>query len=199
MYKVFIDGQAGTTGLRIHQYLAGREDFDLLEIAGADRKNETAKYDLIRNADVVILCLPDDAAAQTVKLAANTKARILDASTAHRVNPDWAYGLPELSERHREAVRTARLVSNPGCYPTGFLLAVRPLVAAGLLDPGIILTICAVSGYTGGGRQMVERYEARAERDPTNLWYSRPYALGMNHKHVPEMKHHAGLDHAHGE
>jgi len=112
------------------------------------------------------------------------------------VNPDWAYGLPELSERHREAVRTARLVSNPGCYPTGFLLAVRPLVAAGLLDPGIILTICAVSGYTGGGRQMVERYEARAERDPTNLWYSRPYALGMNHKHVPEMKHHAGLDHA---
>ncbi len=195
MHKVFIDGQAGTTGLRIHEYLAPRADITLLEIAEADRKNDAAKHDLIREADVVILCLPDDAAARTVKLAANTNTRIIDASTAHRVHPDWTYGLPELTREQREGIHAARHVSNPGCYPTGFLLGVRPLVDAGIIPADMHLTISAISGYTGGGRQMVERYEERKRTHPDDLWHVRPYALGMAHKHLPEMQRFAGLEH----
>ena len=138
--------------------------------------------------------MPDDAARETVKLAANTGARIIDASTAHRVNPDWTYGIPELRSGQREKIRAARLVSNPGCYPTGFLLAVAPLVASGLLKRDLPVTISAISGYTGGGRQMVEEYEARARTHPEDLWHARPYALNLQHKHVPEMKMYAGLD-----
>lgn len=197
MYRIFIDGQAGTTGIRINQYLDGRDDLEILEIPTSKRKNDRVKHELVNEADVVILCLPDGAARETVKLAASSKARILDASTAHRVNPDWAYGLPELitkkQVRQRDAVTGARKVSNPGCYPTGFLLAVSPLVASGILNAEAALTISAVSGYTGGGRTMIERYEARARSHPDALWYSRPYALPMNHKHVPEMKYYAGL------
>lgn len=194
MYKIFIDGQSGTTGLRINEYLASRDDLDVLQIAESERKNESAKSDLINAADLVVLCLPDDAARNTVKLAANAKARILDASTAHRVNPDWVYGLPELGPGRREKIKQARLVSNPGCYPTGFLLAIAPLVSHGLMTPRVPLTISALSGYTGGGRKMVEEYEARARSHPNDLWYARPYALGMNHKHLSEMKHYAALD-----
>lgn len=196
MHRVFIDGHAGTTGLRIHRYLQGRDDLEILEIAEADRKNDNVKYDLIAEADVVILCLPDDAARQTVKLAANTRARMLDASTAHRVAPNWVYGMPELCETQRERIRQAKFVSNPGCYPTGFLLGIAPLTRAGRLATSAPLTISAVSGYTGGGRQMVETYEARAKSHPDALWYARPYALSLKHKHVPEMQHYAGLEHA---
>lgn len=194
MYKVFIDGQSGTTGLRIREYLAPRDDLDILEIAEAERKSDAAKYDLIRQADVVILCLPDDAARQTVKLAANAGTRIIDASSAHRVDPAWVYGLPELGGRQRDRIRDAGLVSNPGCYPTGFLLAITPLVVAGLLPSNVVLTISALSGYTGGGRKMVEAYTDRAATHPRDLWYARPYALDMNHKHLPEMRYYAGLD-----
>jgi N-acetyl-gamma-glutamyl-phosphate reductase len=196
MHKIFIDGQAGTTGLKIHQYLQGRGDLALLEIADEDRKNDAVKYDLVSEADVVIMCLPDEAAKKTVKLAANAPARMIDASTAHRVDPDWTYGLPELSPGQRKDIQRAKFVSNPGCYPTGFLLAVSPLTRGGLLDSQVVLTISAVSGYTGGGRQMIERYEERATNQPDQLWYSRPYALSMNHKHVPEMTHFAGLAHS---
>jgi N-acetyl-gamma-glutamyl-phosphate reductase len=194
MHSIFIDGQAGTTGLRIHQYLEARSDLALMKIPEADRKNESVKYDFVRAADIVILCLPDEAARATVKLAANSGARILDASTAHRVHQDWTYGMPELDGGQRDKIRNARLVSNPGCYPTGFLLAVAPLVSAGWLSRDIVLTISAVSGYTGGGRKMVEEYEARRVSHPDELWYVRPYGLDMNHKHVPEMKFYAGLD-----
>lgn len=195
-HRIFIDGQAGTTGLRIHAYLKDRDDLELLEIPDSDRKNEQAKRDLIDTADLVILCLPDDAARDTVALAANGPARLLDASTAHRVNPDWVYGLPELCPGQRDAIANARLVSNPGCYPTGFLLAVRPLLDSGLIRKDAPLTISALSGYSGGGRKMIERYEARAAEQPDNLWYFRPYGLKLSHKHVPEMTLYAGLDKA---
>lgn len=194
MHKVFIDGQAGTTGLKIHEYLASREAFHLLQIDDADRKSDAAKHDLIREADVVILCLPDAAAIETVKLAANTKARVLDASTAHRIAPDWAYGLPELGDGQRKQIENARYVANPGCYPTGFLLGVRPLVAAGIIPASLQLSISAISGYTGGGRQMVERYEAQSREHPDALWHVRPYSLDMNHKHLPEMQRYSGLE-----
>ncbi len=194
MHSIFIDGQAGTTGLKIHHYLAHREEFDLLEIDEAHRKDDAAKLDLIRQADVVVLCLPDAAAIETVRLAENTDARILDASTAHRVHPDWAYGLPELGQGQREKIAAARCVSNPGCYPTGYLLAVRPLADAGIIPASSQLSISALSGYTGGGRQMVERYEAQTCAHPEALWHARPYALNMNHKHLPEMQQYSGLE-----
>ena len=194
MHKIFIDGQSGTTGLRIHEYLAARDDLTLLQIPEADRKNDEAKYEFIRQADVVILCLPDDAARQTVKLAANSGTRILDASTAHRIHPDWAYGMPELADGQRDRIKNSHRVANPGCYPTGFLLALAPLVSGGMLPSSAPVTISAISGYTGGGRRMVEEYEAREASHPDELWYARPYGLDMQHKHVPEMKHFAGLD-----
>ena len=195
MHKIFIDGQAGTTGLKIHSYLQCRADLVVLEVAKADRKNESVKQDLVNAADIVILCLPDEAAKQTVGLASNARTRIIDASTAFRVDPAWVYGLPELAGQ-RDRIRAAQLVSNPGCYATGFLLAIAPLTSGEFLDANIPLSISAVSGYTGGGRPMIERYEARAVEHPDALWYSRPYALRLEHKHVPEMHKHAGLVHA---
>lgn len=196
-YRVFIDGQAGTTGLQIHERLSQRGDIELLEIAAADRKNPEAKQALIESADVVVLCLPDAAAVETVALSQQSGAnnvRFIDASTAHRVDPDWTYGLAELSDGQREAVAASRFVSNPGCYPTGFLLAVTPLIESGLLDPETLLTINAISGYSGGGRQLIEKYEAR--RDDDDIWPVRPYALSLQHKHIPEMTRYAGLSHA---
>lgn len=195
MHRVFIDGQAGTTGLKIHQYLANRGEFELLEIEDAQRKNDRVKREIIAEADVVVMCLPDAAAIETASLAADTTARLLDASTAHRVHPDWTYGLPELTSGQRRKIRNARFVANPGCYPTGYLLAVRPLVEAGVLPDSLQLTISALSGYTGGGRQMVERYEAQQQAHPDALWHARPYALSMNHKHLPEMQRYSGLAH----
>ncbi|XOV87443.1 MAG: N-acetyl-gamma-glutamyl-phosphate reductase [Pseudomonadota bacterium] len=193
MYKVFIDGQAGTTGLKIQGFLQGRPDLVLLEIDEAHRKSEAARRELVNEADIVLLCLPDDAAREAVALA-NNNTRFIDASTAHRVNPDWTYGLPELAPGQRKRIAGARYVSNPGCYPTGFLLAIAPLVRHGDLRTDIPLTISALSGYTGGGRQMVADYEARAREHPDALWYSRPYALHLDHKHLPEMQRYAGLE-----
>lgn len=195
MYRVFIDGQAGTTGLQIHERLTARDDIELLEIAPEDRKSPSAKQAIIDEADVVMLCLPDEAAIDTVSLNSNSHVRFIDASTAHRTHPDWAYGFAELTEGQREKIASSRSVSNPGCYPTGFLAAVRPLTDAKLLKPDALISISAVSGYSGGGRQMIEQYEARSAMHPDNLWYVRPYALPMKHKHIPEMKHYAGLEH----
>jgi N-acetyl-gamma-glutamyl-phosphate reductase len=188
MNRIFIDGQAGTTGLQIHERLSVRTDIALIEIDPAERKNPDAKQSIIDQADIVVLCLPDDAARETVRKTKNTHTRFIDASTAHRVNPDWTYGMPELMPDQREAIASARLVSNPGCYPTGFLAAVKPLISASVLARDALISISAISGYSGGGRQLIEKYESAGAN-----WPARPYGMPLRHKHVPEMKQYAGL------
>ncbi len=196
MNKVFIDGQAGTTGLQIHGLLSKRKDLELLEVPEAARKDPAVKAKLLNDADLVILCLPDDAAREAVALVNNPAVKILDASTAHRTNQNWVYGLPELDPGQRKAIEASPRVANPGCYPTGFLLAVAPLVQSGLLPRNALLSINAVSGYSGGGRKMIEDYLQRNTTPDTRPWTFRPYALNLNHKHLPEMLHFSGLEHA---
>ncbi len=194
MYKIFIDGQAGTTGLQIHQRLQDRADLELLCISDADRKNIDTKRQIIIEADVVILCLPDKAAIETVQLAPSDKVRFIDASTAHRTNKDWVYGLPEMNDTQRSLIQSARLVSNPGCYPTGFLLPVIPLITQAWLKPSSRITCSAISGYSGGGRKQVAAYEQQARENPDDMWHSRLYSLQLAHKHIGEMQHFAKLD-----
>lgn len=190
MTKVFIDGEAGTTGLQIAGRLRRRADLTLLRIEESQRKDADARARLLEEAEVAILCLPDDAAREAVALAGPT-CRILDASTAHRVAEGWTYGLPELAPGQREAIAGARLVSNPGCYPQGFVLLTRPLIDAGVLPRELGLRIHAVSGYSGGGRPLIETRRGfdteTAERRSVE-----PYALGLHHKHVPEMQRYSG-------
>ncbi len=195
MHKIFIDGHVGTTGLLIHQRLKQRDDIELLSIADADRKRPSAKQQVMAEADLVILCLPDAAARETVNLAPPA-TRIIDASTAHRTDSRWVYGLPELAACHRDVLTDAHLVSVPGCWATAFVLTAAPLRSAGLISPSAQLAVNGVSGYSGGGRKMIERYEARVADNPNGLWQSRPYALNLSHKHLPEMQHYAGLDYA---
>ncbi|MFA6107437.1 MAG: N-acetyl-gamma-glutamyl-phosphate reductase [Candidatus Latescibacterota bacterium] len=181
--RIYIDGQQGTTGLRIREMLASRDEVEVLLIPAEERKNPRARAEYLNQADVAILCLPDDAAGEAVALVQSPRTRIIDTSTARRVDPAWVYGLPELSPEQRQAIRDGRRVANTGCYPVGFTLAVRPLIAAGLLDPEVQLTVNAVSGFSGGGRKMVEAYEdPTAGRVPLRL-----YSLGKVHKHVAEM------------
>ncbi|MCY4220798.1 MAG: N-acetyl-gamma-glutamyl-phosphate reductase [Thiotrichales bacterium] len=196
MTAIFIDGQAGTTGLRIREQLAAREDLILVEIPQESRKDPEARRRYLNEADVVILCLPDDAAREAVRLISSHHVRVLDASTAHRVADGWVYGLPELDAGQRARIRGAARVSNPGCYPTGFVLLVRPLVDAGLVPGNARLSCHAVSGYSGGGRRLIERYEARSAAHPQALWNVRPYGLDLGHKHRPEMAQYSGLDRA---
>lgn len=186
---IYIDGQQGTTGLRIRDLLAPREDLEVLLIPPTERKNTHTRAAYLNKADISILCLPDDAAAEAVELVTNPAARIIDTSTPRRIQDDWVYGLPELSPAQRQTIITARRVANCGCYPVGFLLAVRPLVVAGLLDPMAALTINAVSGYSGGGRQMIESYEA-APQPKRATDAARPlclYGLDATHKHLAEI------------
>ena len=191
MHRVFVDGSTGTTGLDIITRLRARSDLELITLDESDRRDMNARIDAIHAADVSVLCLPDDAVQALVSALGNSDARLLDASSRHRTDAGWAYGLPELCEGQRARIASSTRVSNPGCYPTGFLLTVRPLVDAGLIDKKAELTMHAVSGYSGGGKQMIARYEAAAH----NL-AARPYALALNHKHLPEMRVHAGLDRA---
>lgn len=193
MYKIFVDGLVGTTGLQIHSYLKDRDDIQLVQIADRDRKHVAVKKDLLNSSDLVILCLPDDAARQSVDLIDTDKVKVLDASTAHRVAKDWVYGLPELSSEQRDRIGSARLVSNPGCYPTGFILALAPLIRDGSLPANSQITVNAISGYTGGGRKLVEKYERYGQKEPNRLLPVRPYGLQLNHKHLPEMQHYSGL------
>ncbi|MGE0622809.1 MAG: N-acetyl-gamma-glutamyl-phosphate reductase [Pseudomonadales bacterium] len=192
MATVFIDGQAGTTGLEIAERLAPRRDIDLLTIDDAARKEPAARRALMEAADVTILCLPDAAAVEAVALADGV-TRILDASTAHRTHPDWAYGLPELAPGQRQAIAGSERVSNPGCYPQGFILMVRPLIEAGLLERSAHLSVFGLSGYSGGGRPMVDQYRAFLPAQ-AEAWNTRPYSLTLKHKHRPEMQRYAILD-----
>lgn len=187
-HKVFIDGAAGTTGLEIAERLSGRSEFELLVLDDARRKDAAARREALNEADVAILCLPDDAAREAVELIDPANGtRVIDASSAHRTTEGWCYGFPELVGRER--VADARRVSNPGCYPTGFLALVAPLVREGLLPADWPYTVNAVSGYSGGGKALIERFEA--EGAPA----FRAYGYDLAHKHLPEMKAHAGLEH----
>jgi N-acetyl-gamma-glutamyl-phosphate reductase len=189
---IFIDGEAGTTGLQIRDRLKGRTDLELVSIDPSRRKDASARRELLNSVDVAILCLPDEAAIEAVELIeAGSKTRVIDASTAFRINPDWAYGFPELDAKNADRIANAKRVANPGCWPQGLIALVKPLIAAGLLSAEAPLTYGGVSGYSGGGKKMIEDYEAK--RDAAS--HFAPYALTMNHKHLPEMKHYTGLKH----
>lgn len=186
MFKVFIDGSAGTTGLRIREMLEKRGDIALITLPEEARKDVSARKEAINASDVTFLCLPDDAAREAVTLVENGDTVVIDASTAHRTAAGWAYGFPELSAAHREAVRTGKRIANPGCYASGFIALVYPLVEAGILPRDYPLVCHAVSGYSGAGKKGIAEYEAR-ERSPL-LDTPRLYALSLSHKHLPEMQ-----------
>ncbi|MBI1358825.1 MAG: N-acetyl-gamma-glutamyl-phosphate reductase [Alphaproteobacteria bacterium] len=191
---VFIDGEAGTTGLQIRQRLERRRDLKLLTIDPDRRKEAGARAELLNHADAVILCLPDDAAREAVDMITNPKVKVIDASTAHRVAPGWAYGFPELADGHRALIRTSKRIANPGCYPTGFIALVAPLVRAGIVPPDYPVTVNAVSGFTGGGKGLIEEFTAHQSEATSDA--IRIYGLQLAHKHVPEMTRYAGLAHA---
>ncbi|MDO1581796.1 N-acetyl-gamma-glutamyl-phosphate reductase [Rhizobium oryzicola] len=194
--KIFIDGEHGTTGLQIRTRMADRRDVELLSIPEAERRNAAMREDLLNSADIAILCLPDDASREAVSmLSGNNKVRIIDTSTAHRVAPDWAYGFAEMDKAQGEKIRSARYVANPGCYPTGAIGLIRPLRAAGILPDGYPVSVNAVSGYTGGGKQMIAQMEDASREDAISA-NNFLYGLTLKHKHVPEMKIHGLLDRA---
>lgn len=189
--KIFIDGQAGTTGLRIHERLETREDLTLITLSDKTRKDPAARQAAIQESDITFLCLPDAAAREAVALAGDADVRIIDASTAHRTNPDWAYGFPELSPAHREKIRTSKRVAVPGCYASGFASLVYPMVQSGILPKDYPVQCFAVSGYSGGGKSMIAEIES-PDRAP-ELYSPRFYGLANNHKHLPEMQAISGL------
>jgi N-acetyl-gamma-glutamyl-phosphate reductase len=188
-HRVFIDGEAGTTGLQIRARLEARRDLELIGIDPARRKDADARAEALNSADLAILCLPDDAAREAVSLISNPHTRVVDASTAHRVADGWTYGFAEMAKGQREAIAASKRVANPGCYPTGFIALVRPLVQAGLIPADWPMTVNAVSGYSGGGKSMIAEFEGEGADA------YRAYAMNLHHKHVPEMRAHAGLAH----
>lgn len=187
---VFIDGDQGTTGLQIHARLQGRNDLRLLTLPEAERKDRQRRSQAINSADIALLCLPDAAAIEAVGAIENPQVRVIDASSAHRTTPGWVYGLPELDAQQPERIAQAKRVSNPGCYPTGAIALLRPLIQAGLLPADYPFTVQAISGYSGGGRAAVERHEQHREGKLPTLQL---YGLELAHKHVPEIEQHAGL------
>jgi N-acetyl-gamma-glutamyl-phosphate reductase len=189
--KVFIDGEHGTTGLQIRTLLAGREDMEIVSIPVERRKDPQARAELLNAADVAILCLPDDAARESVSLIDSDATRVIDASTAHRVAGGWEYGFPEMDRAQAGRIAGAKRVANPGCWPQGPIALLRPLIAAGLLPDDYPVTVNGVTGYSGGGRPMIEDYTARGDDAPEFF----PYGLTLKHKHVPEIKAYAKLRH----
>lgn len=192
--RVFIDGEAGTTGLQIRDRLLARRDIELISLSDSERKDATARRDALHAADVAILCLPDAAAKEAAALAEGSDTKLIDASTAHRTDDNWVYGFAEFRAGQREAIIGAKRISNPGCYPTGAIAILAPLIGAGLLSGDYPVTVNAVSGYTGGGKALIARYEAEgvAGYKPDPFWN---YGLSLNHKHVPEITRWSGLAH----
>jgi N-acetyl-gamma-glutamyl-phosphate reductase len=190
-FKIFVDGQEGTTGLEINERLIKRDDIEILRISAEKRKDiaERAKY--INQADIVFLCLPDEAARESVTLINNNSTRVIDASTAHRTADNWVYGIPELSAEHRKNVETAKRLANPGCYATGFAALVYPLVREKIIPADYPVTCHAVTGYSGGGKKLIETFESDENKEKLNS--PSFYALNLNHKHLPEMQKHSGL------
>ena len=205
-YRIFVDGQEGTTGLRIHEMLARRPDVQVLRIAADQRKDAAERARLLNAADVAFLCLPDAAAIEAAALVTNPATCLIDASTAHRTAAGWAFGLPELAPDQRAKLRASKRIANPGCHASAFILLLRPLVDAGLVPASLLLSATSISGYSGGGKKMIEQYEAGAVAGgglggglggslggDTRLSSPRPYALTLAHKHLPEMVAHTGL------
>ena len=192
--RIFIDGAAGTTGLEIRERLSGRSEISVTALGEAERKDAGARKAALNAADVVILCLPDDAAREAVSLIDNPQTRVIDASTAHRVADGWTFGFAELSPDGYARIAAARRVSNPGCWATGFLALARPLVSGGLVPADFPLNVHGVSGYSGGGKSMIEEFEKKDSAIYVET-VQRGYALGLGHKHLPEMMRHAGLTH----
>ena len=192
MIRVFVDGHEGTTGLQIHELLAGRRDVEMLRIAPELRKDSAERGRLLNAADVAFLCLPDAAAKEAAALVTNPATCIIDASTAHRTAPGWVFGLPELAAGQREAIRGSKRIANPGCHASAFILLARPLSDAGLIPPGTTLMATSITGYSGGGKKMIEQYQASSP-EPA-LTSPRPYGLALKHKHVPEVMTHGRLE-----
>lgn len=193
MINVFIDGKEGTTGLQIYDRLEKRADVKIITLSEELRKDVNARKECLNSADVSFLCLPDAAAIEAVALVDNPKAKIIDASTAHRTNPEWVYGLPEISDERREQIANAKRVANPGCHATGFITLVAPLVKAGIVSADYPFVAHSISGYSGAGKKAIAQYES-ADRD-ISLSSPREYALGLTHKHLPEMVRECGLEH----
>ena len=191
MTKIFIDGSAGTTGLRIYERLESRRDIELIRLSEELRKDITARKSAINSADIAFLCLPDGAAVEAVSLAENDNTVIIDTSTAHRTNPNWAYGFPELSAEMEQKIANSKRIAVPGCHASGFISLVFPLIKAGILDKNALLTCFSVTGYSGGGKKMIAEYESE-ERDPL-LSAPRQYGIAQKHKHLPEMTAVCGL------
>ena len=189
-YLVFVDGLEGTTGLRIHEYLAQRSDIEVLRIDPQHRKDAAERARLLNAADIAFLCLPDAAAREAAALVDNPRTCLIDASTAHRTAAGWVFGMPELAAGQRDRIRAAKRVSNPGCHSSAFILLLRPLVDAGLVPRELPLAATSITGYSGGGKKMIEQYEAGGD---ARLDSPRPYGLTLAHKHVPEMTLHTGL------
>ncbi len=194
--SVFIDGEAGTTGLQIFDRLKDRTDIDLIRLDDTRRKDASARRDALNDADVAILCLPDAAAREAAALVTSQTTRIIDASTAHRTHADWTYGFPEYAPGQRQAISGATRIANPGCYALSSIAILRPLVTAGLVSPDWPITIHGLSGYSGGGKAMIAAFEAAADASNRTDATVIAYALGLKHKHLPEIRHWGGLGHA---